>query len=844
MTILSNERVPEPSEGDERLPGAEGWFRALAETTESAILVYRERLIYANPAAERLTGYLVRELVDQPIEILVPEEFMVAARDRIRRRLSGRASTEPYEIKIVRKDGVERWVEVRGSRLETIDGPAGLLSVLDITERKSTEIALRTHRARLELAQRVARIATWEWTLSSDELVFFGAAHEMIGCRAEELWRTGTAFLAAVVPEDHEAFVAEISRSISERNEFFAEFRLRSPSGRVLWISERGAALEGSEGGALRLIGVATDVTDAKKAEQALVEERERAQVTLASIGDGVIRTDAQGRIDYLNPIAERLTGWPASQALGRPVLEVFNVADENGRRIDFDPVEICLRENRVYELPGHFQLIRKDGVEFAVQDSVAPIRDSDGAIVGSVLVFKDVTRLRRMEREMAYLASHDPLTGLINRREFEGRLERSLESAREGERRHALLYLDLDEFKLVNDTAGHFAGDQLLKELSAVLQSCIRSTDTLARLGGDEFGVLLEDTAIERARRLAVALRAAVRRFRFSWQDRSFAVGVSIGLVPISIEMADRVGVLVAADAACYVAKESGRDRIHEYQADDVALVERYGAMLWVQRIQSALNEERFTLWCQPIEPLGRLLEPRGPRANDPPLAEIFVRLRGEDGELVLPGSFIPPAERYHLIGAIDRWVVRNAFATLARAQKEGYGAAMRYAINLSGQSIGDETFLGFVLTEIDSSGVKPETLLFEVTETAAVANLARAQGFIRTLKELGCGFVLDDFGSGLSSFAYLKNLDVDFLKIDGAFVRGATSGPTDRALIESIHQIGHLMGIQTIAEGVEDLSTLEFLRGIGMDYVQGNGLAPPVPLEEVLHSRRALVR
>ncbi|HYG60957.1 MAG TPA: EAL domain-containing protein [Thermoanaerobaculia bacterium] len=567
-------------------------------------------------------------------------------------------------------------------------------------------------------------------------------------------------------------------------------------------------------------------------AEEALAQEKERAQVTLASIGDGVIRTDAAGRIDYLNPVAERLTGWTAEEAFQQPVMEVFRVVEEGTGKPLPNPVERCLREGRVIELPGASVLTPRHGGELAIRDSVAPIRDRQGRITGSVLVFKDVTQLRGLEREMLFLARHDPLTGLLNRREIEKRLQACLDTARDEGRQHAFFYFDLDEFKVVNDICGHVAGDEMLKQVAALLQSRLRTADSLARLGGDEFGLLLEDTTLEKARSVGGELQQALRGFRFAWQERIFETGASIGLVPLTRGCGDLAQVLSAADAACYVAKEAGRNRLHEYQTDDTALAERYGEMQWIHRIHQAFAEHRFCLYHQSIEPLG---PPADGALDEPPFFEIFIRLREEGGRIVTPGSFIPAAERYHLIPSIDRWVVHEALSALAARAVRGQrgDTTTRFAINISGQSLGDESFLDHVLAEIEATGAAPGRVCFEITETAAVGNLAQAMRFIAALKALGCCFVLDDFGSGLSSFAYLKNLPVDFLKIDGAFVRDMIGNSVQRALVESIHQIGRVMGIRTIAESVEDRETLDALRRIGVDYAQGYVLSIPSPLD-----------
>jgi len=608
------------------------------------------------------------------------------------------------------------------------------------------------------------------------------------------------------------------------------ETRIRTRDGRERWI-ELTAAVIVLDDGEPAALATAVDITERKRAElalrdavEALAKEKDLAQVTLASIGDGVIRTDSAGVIDYMNPVAERLTGWSTAEACGQPLTRIFKVIDEATGKPLPNAVERCLAEGRVIEHAGYSMLVRRDGRESAIRDSVAPLQDRQGRITGSVLVFKDVTQLRGMEREMIYLARHDPLTGLINRREFEKRLQHCLDTSFEDAREHALFYLDLDEFKVVNDTCGHLAGDELLKQVTSLLRSLVRKTDTLARLGGDEFGVLLEDATLEDARELGERLRTAVRQYRFGWQERIFEIGVSIGLVPITAASGDIARVLSAADAACYVAKESGRNRMHEYQPDDSALVERYGEMQWIYRIHKAFAEHRFCLYRQNIHPLHG-------DGTEPPLCELFIRMLDEEGRIASPAAFIPAAERYHLIASIDRWVVHAAFVSLACGTLS-HGDTTRFAINLSGQSVGDESFLDYVLAEIDATGIAPARIFFEITETAAVGNLAKATNFIRVLKELGFRFVLDDFGSGLSSFAYLKNLQVDYLKIDGAFVRDMIGSSVQRALVESIHQIGQVMNIRTIAEAVEDRTTLEALREIGVDYAQGYGLSMPEPL------------
>ncbi len=571
-----------------------------------------------------------------------------------------------------------------------------------------------------------------------------------------------------------------------------------------------------------------------KQAEDALHLEKVRAQVTLESIGDGVITTDALGKIVYLNPIAEQFTGWDGRAAEGLWLRDVFKTVDEvTGRPRDY-PLHLCLRDGNIIRHDSHHLLVRKDGYRFAIQDSAAPIRDRDGHIIGAAVVFHDMTEIQHMARRMAYLASHDPLTGLINRREFEARLHVVLESARDEGKQHAICYFDLDQFKIVNDTCGHVAGDELLKQLSQRLQNEIRQSDVLARLGGDEFGVILESCSIEMAEQVAEVLRRCVKSFRFVWQDHAFDIGASIGLVPISADSGSLTDVMSAADSACYVAKDRGRNCIHIYQADDAALAQRHGEMQWVNRLNRGLENDKFRIYSQAIVPLGEHAQAtRG-------FYEILVRMNDNGNDVILPTAFIPAAERYHLMPTIDRRIISSVFASMhaysSNARNADEALAPMFSINLSGQSLCDDNFLDFVTGLFEYYHIDPQRICFEITETAAIANLARAKVFIETLKEMGCKFALDDFGSGLSSFGYLKSLPVDYLKIAGNFVQDIVRDPVDHAMVDAINQIGHIMGLITIAESVESEEIMLKIRESGIDYGQGFWIGEPKPFAEVL--------
>ena len=567
------------------------------------------------------------------------------------------------------------------------------------------------------------------------------------------------------------------------------------------------------------------DRADHRRAEEALFQERERALVTLHSIGDGVITTDAEGRVDYMNPVAETVTAWTHEEGQGYPLTEILPLIDETTRHRIESPADISLRSGQGATHTEQCVLINRNGQEFNIENSAAPIFDRDNNVIGSVLVFHDVTRERRMAHQMTWQATHDILTGLANRNEFSDRLANLLTSmAGNSRQQHALLYLDLDQFKVVNDTCGHVAGDQMLKQLSRTLRAEVPTNASLARLGGDEFGILLEDVSLDKARQIATQLLQAIGAFTFRWENRRFNVGASIGMVPIQRETQNASFILSAADVACYVAKESGRNRIHIYEDSDIDLGERHSEMHWVSRIKEALEENRFILFRQAITTLKQ--------DEKIPHYELLLRMRSEDGSIVQPGAFIPAAERYNLVNALDRWVIDSAFQYLRNTRNSGDKGI--YSINLSGNSLNDDELPDYIQQKIGEHQVETGQLCFEVTETAAVFNLENASRMIHSLKKLGCRFSLDDFGSGLSSFGYLKNLPVDFLKIDGSFVKDMNNDPMNRAIVEAIHQVGHTLRIRTIAEFVENKAIADQLREIGVDFAQGYHFSKPEPLEK----------
>jgi Amt family ammonium transporter len=565
-------------------------------------------------------------------------------------------------------------------------------------------------------------------------------------------------------------------------------------------------------------------------AETALHEQAQRTRIAeqrslamLASIEDAVILLDADGYIEYANLAAEGMTGCPGGSMSGHALADVYRVYNEHSERRNLLDYEEILRiENRP------LLLLHREGLTFPIEQSITRLRDKNGQVEGRVLVFKDVSQSRKLAAQLNWQATHDPTTRLYNRAEFDRRLSQLLEEAEMEGSKHCLLYLDIDRFKVVNDNCGHMAGDELLRQAGSLIKHSIRGSDLLARLGGDEFAILLSNCSLDVAQRIADAIRVEFQRFRFAWADKVFSQSISIGLVSIDKQSQSLQQVLSYADTACYAAKEAGRNQIHVYHPEKSVAAVRHGEAQWVTRIRSALEEDRFTLHVQPIQPLE-------PIAGVPCHYEVLIRMIGESGELIPPGAFIPAAERYDLMPAIDRWVLNHLVACVTRQQCV-FEAGQRLFVNLSGQSLCHEETLQGMVDLLRQSKLPQGLFCFEVTETAAITNLSSAKRFMQTLKQLGCEFALDDFGSGLSSFGYLKHLPVEYLKIDGAFVKDMLQDRIDESMVEAINHIGHVMGLKTIAEYVEDTQILTRLVEIGVDFAQGYGIRRPFPLTELM--------
>ncbi len=590
-----------------------------------------------------------------------------------------------------------------------------------------------------------------------------------------------------------------------------------------LWVEAQSTNIEFR--GRRAFITVARDVSHRKSLEVSLSRSKRQAQYTLESIAEGVITTDNEGHIDYMNQSAEALIGINRDDAAGHRVGELFKLVDDADRRPLGDPVERSLAMRRRVNMGRRAVMISNDGEqEHPVEISASPIRGPGSSISGTVVVFHDVSEIRGLTRQMSYQATHDPLTGQINRREFERRLDEAVDSAHAEEANHMLFYMDLDRFKVVNDSCGHLAGDNMLKEVAGLIKEQVRDSDIVGRLGGDEFGAILIGCPIEKARQIATDICNAIADYRFVWQDKIFNIGISIGLVEISHVSGTIQDVMSAADSACYVAKQQGRSQVHVYSARDEAIARERGDIQWLRQLQSALHEDSFELAVQPI------IAMRG-GVESGPAAEVLIRLPDGRGRSADTAEFLRPAERYQLMPQIDRWVINATLAAISSGDIK-VPSGRNCAINLSGQTLGDESILGFVVDALDRTGVAPSTICFEVTESAILSNVQHAQRFIEVLHGIGCEFSLDDFGSGLGSFSSLKHLPIDYLKIDGVYTRNLNSDLVNQEMVAAMIKLARTMNFRIVAEQVERQEDFDWLRESGVDFVQGYFVEPPTPI------------
>ncbi|MDH5717201.1 MAG: EAL domain-containing protein [Spirochaetia bacterium] len=573
-------------------------------------------------------------------------------------------------------------------------------------------------------------------------------------------------------------------------------------------------------------------ISKKKIAETELFHERERAEVTLKSIADAVVATDVHENITYMNPVAENLCRYSFEKIKGKYAGDYFKIISGKKENNTFFPSKRCIQENKIIEITQNIFLEVIHNEKIPIECTVSPMRDKNGNIIGSVTAIRDVSKTRSMMRELAWLASHDSLTGLVNRKEFERRVKLSLETAKEMQIAHALLYIDLDKFKLVNDTFGHSAGDELLKKFTSYLFNAVERKHTFARLGGDEFGILLVDTNLENTIKFCEKIFKNIKKFRFKWEKNIFEISASIGIAEINKESSDVSKLLGIADMACYKAKSLGPNKYYFAEEEKKTMQKSFDEFDLITKIRIALKKNSFKLFCQKILSVSN--------TNGSLHYEVLLRLfddSGKKAKLISPSEFIPVAEKYGLMPEIDKWVIQNLFSSISGGKdKNTKYNHIEFSINLSGQTLNEESIINFIQNEIQTYNLNANQICFELTETVAVENLSRTRHLINELKNYGFRFSLDDFGAGISSFSYLKNLPVNYLKIDGEFIREIIDSHSNFAIVEAIYKLGKAMQIEVIAEYAENNRIVERLKKIGIDYIQGFAIAEPIPFDYIL--------
>ncbi len=696
---------------------------------------------------------------------------------------------------------------------------------IEIEDRKNTETELRASQKQLKSACDLAKLGYWEWDLVRDCSTYYSNdLYDILDIDPGTVvdgQLAGSEDRKHIHPEDLELYYSVTKFSGGKADQFDIEYRAIRRNGDITFLREIGQAIRNDSGEIVRSIGIILDNTDRIQVGATLRQSENRLRSLVSSSPVCIHEIDLDGKLVSMNPSGLKMMGVESeSEILGLNYLDI--PISEDRERVSALMDNAKQGQGSIFE----FSAAGENGI-LHLLSSFEPINDEDDNIARLMGVTQDITARKKVEEKLSYQASHDALTGLINRAEFEQRTKRLLSTIQSDKAEHAMCFLDLDQFKVINDTCGHIAGDELLRQLAGLLRNIVRNRDTLSRLGGDEFGVLMEHCVLDQAHRVADAIFNAINEYQFFWEGEAFRIGVSIGLVAINDATDSYTDLFKQADAACYVAKELGRNRIHVYHPDDVELAIRQGEMQWVGRINQALEEDRLCLYAQPIKSLnGDALKHY----------ELLVRMLDEQGKSISPGAFLPAAERYNLIERIDIWVVEHAISLmsshLAFVEQVNF-----ISINLSGPSVANAQFMSTIIAMISESNIEANKICFEVTETAAISNLLAASTFITALKDLGCRFALDDFGSGLSSFGYLKNLPVDYLKIDGMFVKDMVDDPIDKAMVRSINDIGHVMGMKTIAEFVETDAIMEQVKEVGVDYAQGYSIGKPTPFKDVIN-------
>lgn len=785
---------------------------------------------YYSSSWKRMLGYADDELDDDPdlwLAFVHPadRQLAIASGDR---HVAGETTRIETEFRLRHKDGHWVWVLDRGQVVERDSSgrPTRMIGAqTDITAQKNVERQLALLNERIQLALDAGQVGLWQFETESGHLVWDQRIRDIYGIGPGPAEVPRSTWHDRLHPDDAAAAERAIAITAETGKPMKTSYRIVKPNGEVRHLHALARLVHHSDAPPL-LVGSIWDITEQVQNAAALAAEKERLRITLQSIGDAVISTDVGNRITFANPAAARLLCSAQSALVGANIDDVFPLVDEETEAPLASSTHRAVLSRRTVDREENAIFVRSDGNGRAVRDLASPIIDPDGQVVGAVLVIQDITNARALQRELAYAARHDSLTGLLNRVAFEENLQAAI-----GSRDCALLYLDLDRFKMINDTVGHAAGDALLKMVATTLTGFLPCGTVVGRLGGDEFAAVVPVADINDATTIASGLLAEIQTRRLHWAGKHHVIGASIGIAAIDDPGLDLETATARADAACYAAKSAGRNRVSAYSASVGAAQRNLAQIQVASGLADALAERRLVLFGQEIRDLAA---PSRPSSH----IEILCRMTAADGSIIPPGQFIPAAERFGLMGSVDRWIIEHTLETHAASLMAD---ELSVAINLSANTLSDPELWPFVKTIVERTKVEPSRLVFEITETAVVDNFVAAERFVRDARRAGCRISLDDFGAGLSSFAYLKRFRVDSIKIDGAFVRNLAKSRFDRAVVASIGTIAHELGVDVIAERIEDAESVAILRSLGIGHGQGFLFHRPQPLDELLQARRS---
>jgi diguanylate cyclase (GGDEF)-like protein/PAS domain S-box-containing protein len=739
---------------------------------------------------------------------------------------------------IYKKTGESFWqnsnlyISINIKRSKQIFGDALVWKFEDITELKSLQNQYQQFKRKFDTAIQAASEGIWEWSKLKDDGDWWSKPmFSLLGLDYDHSKPSFDLIKRLMHPKEKKIFDRHIESEIRAKQFFSMECRLTVKEKGFRWFRLRAVGSFDSSGDLNKMIGSLVNIHSEKTNRIQLQQEKDKAIATLNSIVDAVITTDAEGVVEYENSAAERLTGVSRIDTKGKRIEQVISFYKEHSMNDIKNPVLTCLNTGERMNHKIYADMLDRDGTRYTVQVMATPLVRKDGQIFGAVLVLNDVTNIRVLSRRLKYQASHDILTKLINRSEFEKRVSAAISLAQSFEGNSAVLYIDLDRFKLINDICGHAAGDELLKQVAKLLRSIVGNMHSVARMGGDEFSVLVGNTNITEAEKIAERILSGLAAYRFSWDEKTFSIECSIGFAEIQPSCDGLTYILNAVDSACYLAKESGRNCIRKYCDGDDTIIERKGQERWIQQFDKAIETDGLVLYAQPIVSLDK----SKPKRTS---IEVLVRMLDDDGSIIPPNAFLPAVERYDRAYKLDRWIIEKVFQYIS-AHKKQVKELTKISINLSGQSVAEDELLLFIQDKSKEYNIDSSKICFEVTETAAIANLTTAIDLIEQLKNDGFLFALDDFGSGLSSFAYLKTLPVDYLKIDGIFVKDMQTDKVNYAMVKAIHEMSAVLDKQTIAEYVENEAVVELLTEIGVDYGQGFHLGKPEPIENFFASK-----